>query len=228
MRLSSIPAAVVVAAALAGCGYHVVGRDDALPKSIHVFAIPAFENKTSSYRIEQKLTAATIRQFLETTRYKIVSNSDAGDAVLRAKVLSLESTPLIFITSPATSTTPSTTRATTMLITMRCDVTLTDSSTKKILFHNNDFLFRNEYEIASGSNANTQAGVEEFFEEQDPALDRMAKDFAQRLVANVTENFCCLPSPLPTCLRASRKASLFLPFCFSAMSPISATFAAPT
>lgn len=177
------------AALFGGCGYHVVGHDDALPKQIHVIAVPALENKTSSYRIEQKLTAATIHEFLERTRYKIVSNPSSGDAVLTGKILSVEATPLLFITTPATSTEPSTTRATTMLVTMKCEVTLTDSTTQKILYHNDNFLFRNQYEIASGSKADTQAGVAGFFEEQDPALDRMAKDFAQRLVAAVTENF---------------------------------------
>ncbi len=43
-----------------GCGYHVAGRSNALPKSIHVIAVPALENRTSSYRIEQRLTAATV------------------------------------------------------------------------------------------------------------------------------------------------------------------------
>ncbi|HUI75103.1 MAG TPA: LPS assembly lipoprotein LptE [Candidatus Acidoferrum sp.] len=181
MKRAQIIAVLAAASALAGCGYHVVGHDDALPKTIHVIAVPAFENKTSSYRVEQKLTSATIHEFLASTRYKIVSDPGAGDAVLRAKVLSVQATPLLFITTPATSTTPSTTRATTMLITMKCDVTLTDSATQKTLFHNDNFLFRNEYEITSD--------VKSFFEEQDPALDRMAQDFAKRLVANVTENF---------------------------------------
>jgi hypothetical protein len=40
---------------------------------------------------------------------------------------------------------------------------------------------RNEYEISTD--------VKSFFEEQDPALDRLARDFAQRLVAAITENF---------------------------------------
>ena len=31
--------------ASAGCGYHVAGRSDSLPKSIHVIAVPALENK---------------------------------------------------------------------------------------------------------------------------------------------------------------------------------------
>jgi outer membrane lipopolysaccharide assembly protein LptE/RlpB len=164
-----------------GCGYHVAGRNDALPKTIRVIAVPAIENKTSSYRIEQRLTAATIHEFLARTGYKIVSVPDGSDAVLSGRVLSVEAVPLLFVTTPATATQPSTTRATTMLVTMRCEVTLTEAATEKVLYHNDNFLFRNEYE--------TSADVKSFFEEQDPALDRMARDFAKRLVAAVTENF---------------------------------------
>jgi outer membrane lipopolysaccharide assembly protein LptE/RlpB len=170
-----------IAATLAGCGYHVAGRSDALPKTIHVIAIPALENKTTSYRVEQKLTAATIHEFLASTSYKIVSNPESGDAVLRGKVDSVEVVPLLFITTPATATTPSTTRATTMLVTMKCEFMLTDSTTQKILYRSDNFVFRNEYEISTD--------VKSFFEEQDPALDRMAQDFAKRLVAAVTENY---------------------------------------
>jgi len=168
-------------AALAGCGYHVAGRNDALPKTVHVIAVPALENKTASYRIEQRLTAATIHQFLAATPYKIVSSDSGADAVLRGKVLAVEAVPLLFITTPATATQPSTTRATTMLITMKCEVTLTEAATEKVLYHNDNFVFRNEYEISTD--------VKSFFEEQDPALDRMAQDFAKRLVAAITENF---------------------------------------
>jgi outer membrane lipopolysaccharide assembly protein LptE/RlpB len=166
---------------VSGCGYHVAGRTDALPKAVQVIAVPAIENKTSSYRIEQRLTSATIHEFLARTSYKVVSTPESGDAVLRGKVLSVEAVPLLFVTTPATSTTASTTRATTMLVTMKCEVTLTETSTEKVLFHTDNFLFRNEYEISTD--------VKSFFEEQDPALDRMAQDFAKRLVAAVMENY---------------------------------------
>ena len=172
----------LLASAIAGgCGYHVAGRTDALPKTIRVIAVPAIENKTSSYRIEQRLTAATIHEFLARTNYKVVSTPESGEAVLRGKVLSVEVVPLLFITTNATATTPSTTRATTMLVTMKCEVTLTDSTTQRILFHTDNFVFRNEYELSTE--------VKSFFGEQDPALDRMAQDFAKRLVAAVTENY---------------------------------------
>src|ERR1700686_3862796 len=84
---------------LSGCGYHVAGRTDALPKTIRVIAVPAIENKTSSYRIEQRLTAATIHEILVHTNYKAVSMPESGDAVLRGKVLTLEAVPLLFVST---------------------------------------------------------------------------------------------------------------------------------
>jgi len=166
-------AAMTIAVMVSGCGYHVAGHSSALPKSIHVIAVPALENKTTSYRLEQKLTAATVHEFLAKTPYRIVSNPEAGDAVLRGKVVSLEALPLLFDTKTG--------RATTMLVTVKCEVTFTESATQKVLFHTDNFIFRNQYEVSTD--------LKSFFEEQDPALDRLAQDFAQRLVAAVTENY---------------------------------------
>jgi outer membrane lipopolysaccharide assembly protein LptE/RlpB len=172
-RAATLALLLASCAYLAACGYHVAGRADALPKSIHVIAVPALENATTSYRIEQKLTFATVHEFLAATPYKITSEPSIADAVLRGKVLTVEAVPLLFDTASG--------RATTMLVTVRCEVTLTQTDTQKILYHTDKFIFRNEYEISTD--------VKSFFEEQDPALDRLAKDFAQRLVASITENF---------------------------------------
>jgi outer membrane lipopolysaccharide assembly protein LptE/RlpB len=164
---------LVASALLSGCGYHIAGKSDSLPKNIRVIAVPALENKTTSYRIEQRLTAATVHEFLAKTPYRVVPDAANGDAVLRGKVLSLEAVPLLFDTKTG--------RATTMLITVKCEVTLEERESGKILYHSDNFLFRNEYELSTD--------VKSFFEEQDPALDRLARDFAARLVATVTENF---------------------------------------
>lgn len=156
-----------------GCGYHVAGHSDSLPPAIHVIAVTPLENTTTSYRIEQRLTSATVHEFLARTPYKVTSDPAGGDAVLRGKVVSMEAVPLLFDTKSG--------RATTMLITVRCDVTLTQTEPEKVLFHSDNFVFRNEYEISTDANS--------FFAEQDPALDRLAKDFASRLVAAVIQNF---------------------------------------
>jgi outer membrane lipopolysaccharide assembly protein LptE/RlpB len=165
--------AIAIGLAAAGCGYHVAGRTSTLPKSIHTIAVVTLENKTTSYRIEQKLTAATIHEFLARTQFHVVSNAADGDAVLRGKVVTVEAVPLLFDTTTG--------RATTMLVTVKCELSLTETATGKVLYHNENFLFRNEYEISTD--------VKSFFEEQDPALDRLAQDFASRLVAAVVENY---------------------------------------
>jgi outer membrane lipopolysaccharide assembly protein LptE/RlpB len=172
-RGESICALIAAAVLAAGCGYHVAGRSDSLPKSIHVLAVPALENKTASYRIEQKLTEATVHEFLAKTQYRVTSNPAQGDAVLRGTVMSVEAVPLLFETATGS--------ATTMLVTVKCAISLTETATQKVIYQTDNFLFRNEYEISTD--------VKSFFEEQDPALGRLARDFAARLVAAVTENY---------------------------------------
>jgi outer membrane lipopolysaccharide assembly protein LptE/RlpB len=179
VRALSACAASALLLYISGCGYHIAGTNSALPKNIHTIAIPALENKTTSYRIEQRLTSATVHEFLIKTPYHVVSDPAGSDAVLRGKVISLEAVPLLY--SPTTAANPTTTRATTMLVTVKCEVTLENRATGRILYHTDNFLFRNEYEISTD--------VTSFFEEQDPALDRLAQDFATRLVAAVTENY---------------------------------------
>jgi len=179
MRQRIICAVIFAAMCSAGCGYHIAGHNSALPKTIHVIAVPALENKTTSYRLEQKLTAATVHEFLAKTSYRVVSNPEDGDAVLTGKILSLESVPLLFNTATGA--------ATTMLVTVKCEVTFTERATQKVLYHSDSFVFRNEYEISADTA--DPAALKSFFEERDPALDRLAQDFAARLVAAVIENY---------------------------------------
>jgi hypothetical protein len=72
-------------------------------------------------------------------------------------------------------------QVTTMLVTVHTKVELVDNQSQKTAYQNNDMVFRDEYQISSD--------VQSFFEEQDPALERMSRDFAAQLVSNVTENF---------------------------------------
>jgi outer membrane lipopolysaccharide assembly protein LptE/RlpB len=174
MRACKIIGAGLLALTMgSGCGYHVAGKSDSLPKGIHVIAVPALENKTTSYRIEQKFTSATIHEFLAKTSYRVVSTPADADAVLRGKVLSVEAVPLMYDTASG--------RATSMLVQVKCAITFEERATGKVLYHTDNFVFRNEYELSTD--------VTSFFEEQDPALDRVAQDFASRLVAAVTENY---------------------------------------
>ncbi len=163
----------VLGTLLAGCGYHVAGRASRLPASVKTIAVPALENRTPRYRIEQRLTEAVVRELLARTSYRVVANPAAADAVVRGEITGVESSTVVFDTATG--------RATTLLVTLRAQVRLEERESKKILYRNDNFLFREPYEISTD--------VASFFEEQNPALDRLARDFASRLVAALMENF---------------------------------------
>jgi outer membrane lipopolysaccharide assembly protein LptE/RlpB len=166
-------AAILVCGAAAACGYHVAGRGSALPVEWKSIAVPALTNRTTSYRIEQRLTEAVVHELLARTHYRVVQDEKAADAVLRGEVTSIESSALLFDTV--------TNRATTMLVTVRLSVRLVDLGSQKVVYENNDFLFREEYAISTD--------IPSFFEEQGPALDRLSRDFAGALVSALLENF---------------------------------------
>jgi outer membrane lipopolysaccharide assembly protein LptE/RlpB len=163
----------LLALSTAGCGYHVAGRAASLPNTWHTIAIPAFVNRTSRYRIEQRLTEGVIQEFLQRTSYRIVQDPKSADAVLTGEVKNIETSSVLFDQTTG--------RATTVLITVTASVQLTDRATGKVVYHNDSIIFRDEYQIS--------VDVSAFFEEQDPALGRMAHDFGGRVVSAILENF---------------------------------------
>lgn len=163
----------IAVASLTGCGYHVSGTSPSLPEDWKTIAIPAFKNDTTSYRIEQRFTAAVIRQFLERTKYHITQDTQNADAVFHGEVVSIEASPVIF--DAATG------QVTTMAVTIHTKVSLIENKSEKVVYHNDDVVFRDEYQISTD--------VQSFFQEEGPAIERMSRDFAAQLVSNVTENF---------------------------------------
>ena len=166
-------AVLVAPLAAAGCGYHVAGHASTLPSEWTDIAIPAFKNDTTTYRIEQRMTEAVIREFITRTKYRVVQDPKSADAVLHGEVLSIETDPVLFQATTG--------EVTTMLVIVHTKVELIDNKTDKPVYKNDDMVFRDEYQIATD--------VQSFFQEEDPALDRMSRDLASHLVANVLENF---------------------------------------
>ena len=154
-----------------GCGYHTAGHAVELPENIHTIAIPGFVSHSQTFRIEQLLTDAVVREFDARTQYHIVhdAKSDA-DAVLKATVLSASANPLAYDSQTG--------RAVSALVTVSIQVTLTDRR-GKVLFENPSYLFHDQYELSSD--------LHSFFQEDSPAVDRLSRDFARTLVANILE-----------------------------------------
>ena len=182
----ALPIVFSLAGILSSCGYHVGGTGALLPPGLKVIAVPALKNDTDSYRIEQRMTEAVVHEFIARTKYRIVPSEESADAVLNGEIISVEAIPVVFDTTPtptsASATLNTTTaRATTMLISVHMKVSLAERETGKTLYKNDNYLFRQPYEISTDA--------AKFFDEQGPALERMSRDFAARLVSDVLENF---------------------------------------
>ncbi len=154
-----------------GCGYRLAGKATAIPESVDSIAVPIFTNRTTKYRLEQRLTSAVVDELTSRTRYRIASNPASAAAVLTGVVTGFSSTPVIF----------SGRAGSTFLVTVRLQVALKDSRSKKLLFENRNYFFREEFEISRASR--------DFFPEEGPALDRLAKAFSRDLVSTILESF---------------------------------------
>lgn len=158
---------------LSACGYHVAGKGDRLPPDVKTIAIPIFVNKSPRFKIEQTLSAAVTREFIERTKFQITPDPAHADAVLRGTVTGVSSGVAAFDLTTG--------RASTLMIQVIANVQLVDSRTKKVLFSNPSYAFREEYQISQSSPS--------LFEEDEPALKRLSQDMARTLVTDILENF---------------------------------------
>jgi outer membrane lipopolysaccharide assembly protein LptE/RlpB len=172
MRRLAVSAALLACFTI-GCGYHTAGHASQLPESVKTIAIPGFVNTTQTYKIEQTLTSAVVREFIARTHYHVLNEpSDGADATLRGTVLSTYTAPLTYDSRTG--------RAASVLVTVSMKVVLTDRK-GNILFQNPSYVFRDQYEVSQQ--------LTSFFEEGSPALGRLSRDFARTLVSNVVEGF---------------------------------------
>jgi RNase P/RNase MRP subunit p29 len=166
-------AVLAVALCGAGCGYHVAGRSEILPQTIHTIAITPFVNKTIQYKLAQRLPANITREFIERTHYKVVTDPKTADAVLDGAVLNFVSYPII--------ADQSTGRATVVQCSAYLKVTLTERATGKVLFTRPSFEVRERYEISVDPQA--------YFDESGAGIDRMGRDVARDVVTSILEKF---------------------------------------
>jgi len=157
-----------------GCGYHTAGHAVQLPDNVRTIAIPAFVNDTQTYKIEQMLTAAVVRELVTRTHYHVLNEADqaAADATLRGTVLSSYASPLTYDSQTG--------RAASVLVIVGMKVSLTDKQ-GKVLYQNPSYVFREQYQVSRE--------LSSFFEEDSPAMQRLSREFARTLVSNILEGF---------------------------------------
>jgi len=156
----------------AGCGYHVAGRADLLPKSVHTIAVPAFGNNTIRYRLSDRLPDAISKELVLRTRYDISPDAGGADAVLQGSILNYAAIPTVYDAIGG--------RASAVQVMVTMQINLKDRN-GKLLFSRPSMEFRERYEISGDARA--------YLEESDVALERLSRDVARTVVSAMLENF---------------------------------------
>ena len=173
MRQFAFATIAFVLLALSGCGYHTLGAATHLPPDVKTLSVPVFATNTEAYHTETVMTNAVIREFATRTRLRVTPNEGGdADAVLHGTILKEYVAPLTYNTSTQESSS--------FLITMVVSVTL-NGRDGKVLYENKNYVFRQQYQSTTT--------LPTFIQENPAALQRLSRDFARALVADVLEGF---------------------------------------
>ena len=157
---------------LAGCGYHLAGHGSTLPPTITAIGIPVFVNKTSRPELEQRVTEHVVDEFTTRGRVKIRPGEEGADAVLQGTLYSYATTPVLINQEG---------RAQRYEILITARVVLKETRTDKVLWEDDHFLFKRQYDVAQTSVT--------YVDQETIAIDQVATDFARSVVTSILEGF---------------------------------------
>jgi hypothetical protein len=160
--------ACVAACTCYGCGYRVHSSVGKMPASVGSLGIPTFENRTNQYKLEQQISSAVLKEFSVRTRIPVSSAKTGVDAVLLGEIRNASSSPVAF---------GSDTFGTAFLVTVQMSIKLVRVKDSAVLWEKPDFLFRERYQL--------NPNATDFFSEEGPALERLAREFAASLASTV-------------------------------------------
>jgi outer membrane lipopolysaccharide assembly protein LptE/RlpB len=173
MRKFAILPIVFALAGISGCGYHTLGAATHLPPDVKTLSVPVFATRTETYLTETVMTNAVIRELATRTRFRITPDaSPDADAVLHGTILKEVVAPLTYNTM--------TQQSSSFLITLVVSVTLTGRD-GKILYENKNYVFRQQFQATMD--------LPTFLQENPAAMERLSREFARQLVADVLEGF---------------------------------------
>ncbi|MBK7707130.1 MAG: hypothetical protein IPN69_10310 [Acidobacteria bacterium] len=142
-----------------------------LPKDIKIIAVPAFqfEAKGLRYRVETRFTEAVSREIIRRGRgLKVQGTRDGADAVVEGNIRDFNFSGVLLDREG---------RARVYEVTITSAVTIRDLRSNRILYDNQNFIFRDSFEFSEDPRT--------FFNEEDPAVERMSRAFAESVVSTI-------------------------------------------
>jgi hypothetical protein len=142
-----------------------------LPSNIKRVAVPAFqfEVRGTRYRVESRFTEAVTREIIRRGRgLKVQGTRDNADAVVEGTIRDFNFSGVLLDREG---------RARVYEVTITAAVTVRDLKANQILYDNQNFIFRDSFEFSSDPRS--------FFNEEDPAVERMSRAFAESVVSTI-------------------------------------------
>src|SRR6476620_8634839 len=142
-----------------------------LPANIRTVAVPAFqfEAKGLRYRVESRFTEAVTKEIIRRGHGLKVQGSPKGaDAVIEGTIRDFSFSGVLLDRQG---------RARVYEVTIVSAVTIRDLKQNTILYDNQNFVFSDSFEISNDTRS--------FFNEEDPAVERMAKAFSEAVVSTI-------------------------------------------
>jgi hypothetical protein len=170
-RASALVILLSFASGFAEC-YKPVTRNQ-LPPRIKTVAVPAFQNNALRYKIEHRFTEAVINEIIRRGHgLRVQGEREGADAVVDGVIKSFNFGGVLLDERG---------RARIFEVTITAAVTVRDQTENRVLYDNQNYVFRGEYEFANDPRS--------FFNEEDPAVQRMARAFAESLVSTLVNGF---------------------------------------
>lgn len=162
---------------LSGCGYSLVGRATNIPEDIKQVYVSSFENRTTRSQVEQLLTRAIIDELVTRQRFEVLTTPGTGQAEIQGAVIGYGATPVGFDPDG---------RANEYEISFIAQVIFqripTDpEAAPEVLWRNDRYQFRQPYEVPPGA--------EDYFDQEDQAIEEVAQRFAETMVSDLLEGF---------------------------------------
>ena len=140
-----------------------------LPSRIKTVAVPAFQNNALRYKISTRFTEAVINELVHRGRgLRVQGDREGADAVIEGVIKSFTFSGVLLDDKG---------RARIFEVGIIAAVTVRDQTENRVLYDNQNFVFRGEYEFANDPRS--------FFNEEDPAVQRMARSFAESIVSTL-------------------------------------------
>jgi Lipopolysaccharide-assembly len=144
-----------------------------MPAYIKTVAVPAFQNNALRFKIEHRFTEAVMNELIRRGHgLHVQSEREGADAVIDGVVKSFGFSGVLLDDKG---------RARVFEVTITAAVTVRDQHENRVLYDNQNFVFRGEFEFADDPR--------NFFNEEDPAVQRIARSFAESIVSTLINGF---------------------------------------